>query len=91
LIQGELGQAHLLAGQPREALDPLRRAVTLDPRSATGHLRLGVALGSLGDAAGAAKAYEQAATLQPSLADAHYQLWRRYEPCLGPPAALRDA
>jgi Tfp pilus assembly protein PilF len=33
-----------------------------------------MALGALGDPAGAGKAYEQAADLQPSLAEAHYQL-----------------
>ena len=34
MILVELGEAHLLAGQPQEALDPLRRAITLDPLSA---------------------------------------------------------
>ena len=34
----------------------------------------GMALGALGDPAGAGREYEQAAALQPSLAEAHYQL-----------------
>jgi tetratricopeptide (TPR) repeat protein len=84
----ELGEAHLLAGQPAEALDPLRQAITLDPRSANARLRLGMALGALGNAAGAGREYEQAAALQPSLAEAHYQLGLLHENFGRPLAAL---
>jgi TolB-like protein/class 3 adenylate cyclase/Tfp pilus assembly protein PilF len=48
------------------ALDAARRAVELDPADSEGHAALGVALGALGDLAGAEPEFEEALRLNPN-------------------------
>src|SRR5207249_234176 len=43
-----LGRAHLAAGRAAEAVDELRRGLTLDPLLAAGHRYLGYALAAIG-------------------------------------------
>ena len=62
--------AHQL-GRP-DAVDLLKRAVTLKPGLAEAHNDLGNVLGAQGKFVQAAAAFEQAAVLKPDFADAHY-------------------
>lgn len=58
-----LGWGHVLAGRPREALEPLLRARSLAPELAQVHYRLGAAYEALGEAQLAREAYQQAVDL----------------------------
>jgi predicted O-linked N-acetylglucosamine transferase (SPINDLY family) len=62
--------AHQL-GRP-DAVELLKRAVTLKPDLAEAHNDLGNVLGAQGKFVQAAAAFEQAAVLKPDFADAHY-------------------
>jgi len=89
-LQTDLGRLYLETGQPAGALAPLRRAVTLDPRSGIAHYRLGMTLQALNDSKGAIAAFEQAVALLPPLADAHYRLGLLYESEARPQEALES-
>ncbi|MDB5294859.1 MAG: ogt [Phycisphaerales bacterium] len=65
-LDNNLGVALLRAGRPAEAADRLREAVGRDPNLAEAWLSLGSALEMLGDRDGAGRAYERAASLNPS-------------------------
>jgi tetratricopeptide (TPR) repeat protein len=54
-----LGRVLVLRGEPSEAVEPLRRAVSQRPTSATAHLYLGLALARSGDRVGARAAFER--------------------------------
>ena len=66
--------AHQL-GRP-DAVELLKRAVTLKPDLAEAHNDLGNVLGAQGKFVQAAACFEQAAVLKPDFADAHYNLGR---------------
>jgi hypothetical protein len=61
-----LGDAHLEADQPRNALEPLERAARLDPKSARAQLLLGTTYHSLGRIGDAVKAYRRYLELEPT-------------------------
>jgi WD40 repeat protein len=65
----KLARVRLDEGQPGMALEPLRRAVQLDPRSAEAQQQLGRALYLEGDHAAAAAAYRSAVSLRPNAAE----------------------
>lgn len=57
---GNLGWAHLRAGQPDEAIGALKRAVAAQPLFCVGHFRLGLAYEKKGDFAAARRAFTRA-------------------------------
>jgi tetratricopeptide (TPR) repeat protein len=65
-ILTSLGMVVSKGGRAKEALDPLRRAVDLDPSNAAAHYYLAEVLNRLDQLPAALVAYEQAANLQPS-------------------------
>lgn len=65
-ILTSLGMVVSKGGRAREALDPLRRAVDLDPSNAAAHYYLAEVLNRLDQLPAALVAYEQAANLQPT-------------------------
>jgi tetratricopeptide (TPR) repeat protein len=65
-ILTSLGMVVSKGGRAKEALDPLRRAVDLDPSSAAAHYYLAEVLNRLDQLPAALIAYEQAANLQPA-------------------------
>jgi len=69
-----LGLATLVQGRPQDALQPLQRAVELDPRLAAAQFNLGYALEGLGRLDQALQAYRRAVAVAPHLADAHNNL-----------------
>ncbi len=71
-ILTSLGMVVSKGGRPKEALDPLRRAVELDPSSAAAHYYLAEVYNRLDQLPAALVAYEQAANLQPGN-------WRAYK------------
>jgi len=71
-ILTSLGMVVSKGGRAKEALDPLRRAVELDPSNAAAHYYLAEVYNRLDQLPAALVAYEQAATLQPSN-------WRAYK------------
>ena len=64
------------AGRLQEACALYREAAKRDPRSLRAHLNLGIALETLGDAAGAAAALERALAIDPASPAANYNLAR---------------
>jgi chemotaxis protein methyltransferase CheR len=62
-----LGHARLNQGTPDAAVEPLQRAVFLDPLAGHGHFLLAVALSAAGRPAQAAPAYRAAANTLPSV------------------------
>lgn len=78
----DLGRLLHEAGRTREAAEQYRHALeasTDDATATTATFNLGVALEDLGHAAEAITAYERAVELDPSLADAHFNLSRLLE------------
>jgi predicted O-linked N-acetylglucosamine transferase (SPINDLY family) len=74
---GGLGLQGLVAhqaGQPALSAECLRRAVALDPESASYHVNLAAAWGTLGLPEEAAACCRRAIQIQPDLAEAHYSL-----------------
>lgn len=61
----ELGISLCRSARWREAIDPLRRALTLDPSKAAAHYQLGDAFNATDRLDAALEAYETAAKLQP--------------------------
>jgi Flp pilus assembly protein TadD len=59
-----LGKAEIKLGDPSKALDPLRKAVQLDPSYFQAHYQLGAALASLGHQEEAKKEREICASIQ---------------------------
>ncbi len=64
----------LKAGQPGDAIAPLRQATLLDPRNATLQHDLGLACLEVGRLAQAVAALKQAIALDPGYADAYFRL-----------------
>jgi chemotaxis protein methyltransferase CheR len=62
-----LGHARLNQGEPDRAVEPLQRAVFLDPTAGHGHFLLAVALSSVGRLRQAAPAYRAAANTLPGV------------------------
>jgi tetratricopeptide (TPR) repeat protein len=83
-----LGQALLLEGKDREALDALLQAVALNPQSSLGHHYLGTAYVNTQQLAAAEKEFREALRLEPS-AQNHFSLaaclmaLNQYEDALG--------
>lgn len=69
-----LALARYRAGQPATALEPLRRALALEPGFDEAHYLLGLALRDTQDAAGAVAALERAIQANPSLTVAREEL-----------------
>ena len=63
--QLELGVSLCRLARWREAIEPLQRAVAIDPNRAAAHYQLGEALNAVDRLAEALEAYETAAKLQP--------------------------
>jgi tetratricopeptide (TPR) repeat protein len=64
----------LRAGRPADAIDPLRRAARLQPKSALIHHDLGLACLETGLVPEAVEALRRAVTIDPRSADAHFRL-----------------
>jgi chemotaxis protein methyltransferase CheR len=62
-----VGHARLNQGEPERAVEPLQRAVFLDPMAGHGHFLLAVALSSVGRQRQAAPAYRAAANTLPGV------------------------
>jgi tetratricopeptide (TPR) repeat protein len=83
-----LGQALLLEGKDQEAVEVLRRAISLNLESSLGHHYLGTALVNTQQLAAAEKEFREALRLEPS-AQNHYSLAaclmavNQYEEALG--------
>jgi tetratricopeptide (TPR) repeat protein len=69
-----LGQKLLAGNEPREALGPLGAAVVANPRNASAHNNLGIALRKTGNIAKAATHFRRATVLRPGHAEAHSNL-----------------
>lgn len=67
------------AAQPQQAEQLYLQAITSDPGNSTAYLRSGDAARIQGKYAEAARAYQQALTLNPKLLEAHYQAGILYE------------
>jgi tetratricopeptide (TPR) repeat protein len=72
---GQLGLGALLVKQAKvaEAVEVLKRAVTLDPNEFEAHWALGRALALQENYSGAVASFERAIALAPNRSDAHYQ------------------
>jgi len=83
-----LGQALLLSGKDDEAVEVLRKAVSLNPESALAHHYLGTALVNTQQLAAAEQEFREALRLDPN-AQNHYSLaaclmaLNRYDEALG--------
>ena len=71
-----LGWFHLVAGEPRAAVDPLRAAVALRPADGEAHLLLAIALERSGDLEGARRSLETAEARRPTAVDPVYRAAR---------------
>jgi protein O-GlcNAc transferase len=69
-----LGSSALVLGRLQDALQPLRRAVEVDPKLAPAWFNLGYALEELGRLDEALTAYRRAVAVAPQLAEAHNNL-----------------
>jgi len=69
-----LARAYLEQGQPLVALDEVKQALALDPKSTDGWSLRGVAYSRLGDAARAEASFERVLVLAPTDADASHNL-----------------
>jgi len=69
-----LGARHILAGQPRAAIEPLERAARLSPANAEVQANLGLAFAGVGDARSAEAAFRRALLLAPRTHDAAVNL-----------------
>lgn len=69
-----LGASAIVQGRLQDALQPLRRAVELDPGMAPAWFNLGYALEGLGRLDDALRAYRRAVAVEPQLAEAHNNL-----------------
>ena len=77
----ELARAYLEQGQPVVALDEVKQALALDPKSTEGWSLRGVAYTMLGDTARAEASFERVLTLAPHNADAAHNLgWLLCQP-----------
>ena len=74
----DLGTMLLAHGNQTEAISYLREAVTIAPKSADTHFRLGTALQASEAISGATAEYQKAIELNPCLAAAHYRLAALY-------------
>jgi tetratricopeptide (TPR) repeat protein len=81
------GLAHEEAGRPREAERAYRRAIRIDPSSATAQFNLGNALLARGRAEAAAERFRQAAALDPTHAPSRFNLSHALEELRRPRAA----
>ncbi len=70
------GIARLMLDRPEQALEPLRRAVAIDPGYAAAHNALGIALARTGDRAGAIEHFQRAVEIEPEYAEARQNLAR---------------
>jgi type IV pilus assembly protein PilF len=70
----ELARAYLEQGQPLVALDEVKQALALDPKSTDGWSLRGVTYSRLGDAARAEASFERVLVLAPTDADAAHNL-----------------
>lgn len=73
-VDRELGRAWFRQRDLGRARTFLERAVARDPADPVAQYELGKVLQGLGDSAGAARAFERAIDLVPTLGDAHYDL-----------------
>ena len=71
-----IGIARLMLDRPGDALEPLRRAVAIDPAYAAAHNALGIALARTGDRAGAIEHFERAVEIEPDYLEARQNLAR---------------
>jgi tetratricopeptide (TPR) repeat protein len=65
-VQVQLGVLFCKRARWREAIDPLRAAIAADPHNAAAHYHLGDAYNSIDELPEALRAYEAAATLEPT-------------------------
>ena len=70
------GIARLMLDRPEQALEPLRRAVAIDPEYAAAHNALGIALARTGDRAGAIEHFQRAVEIEPDYLEARQNLAR---------------
>ncbi len=70
--------AHLQAGQPGLASEPLGELLEIEPGLAAAHARLGEMASAVGDPARAAAAFRHALDLQPEADALHYSLAQAY-------------
>ncbi len=75
----KLGLCHLLAGQYKEAMDPLRQGVELFPGYSTTYINLGRALYAAEDYEGAVSAMQQALDINPFNPVAYNYLMKVYQ------------
>ena len=73
IIQHDLGLACLEVGYIPDAIEALRRSVSVKPSYADAHFRLGIALEKYGDIGAAIVAYHRGTQLQPSLTEAWFR------------------
>jgi serine/threonine protein kinase/Flp pilus assembly protein TadD len=82
------GEAHLGAGNPRQAQTDYEKVVELQPDFAQGWYQLGVAMEHQHHLKEAIDNYTRAATLKPDMADAYYACAMIYDQQLAPKKAL---
>lgn len=69
-----LGALYVQAKRPAEAVEPIERAIALDPDNPTFYSHLGAAYGELGNHEQSLKHLRKAVQLDPNAATAHYNL-----------------
>ncbi|HEX2466382.1 MAG TPA: tetratricopeptide repeat protein [Thermoanaerobaculia bacterium] len=75
-LQYTTGIARLMLDRPGDALEPLRRAVAIDPAYAAAHNALGIALVRAGDRAAAIEHFQRAVEIEPDYLEARQNLAR---------------